>query len=211
MMLGGDMKYVRMLGLATVAAAALMALVGAGTASATEITCGTSTAHGKCVLGQEIHASSIGKTVLDAPFGNIECEMTMAGVVTDAGSATTTARANLTTLDWSNCGGDTFATLATGNLEFHTDPPNGSNTGNGTLTSTGTRVTQVHLGVHCIYETNNTTIGALTGSTNTGGHAVLDISATIPRVGGGGGVFCGSSAPWTGKFTFQTPQGLVIH
>jgi hypothetical protein len=204
------MKYVKMLGLAAVAAAALMAWVGAGTASATEITCGT-THHTRCAVGQTIHADSIGVAVLDAPFGNVECESTVAGPVSDAGSSVTTARGNITTLDWTNCGGDTVHTLASGSLEIHTDPPNGSNTGNGILTSSGARVTVVHLGVHCIFETNNTEIGTVTGSTNTGHHAILHINAIIPRVGGGGGVFCGSSAPWTGTYTVTTPTTLVIH
>ncbi len=204
------MKYIKMLGLAAVAAAALMAWVGVGTASATEITCGT-THHTKCAVGQVIHASSIGKAVLDAPFGNVECESTVAGPVTTAGSSTTTASGNITTLDWSNCGGDTVTTLASGSLEIHTDldinPP--VTDGNGTLTSTGARVTVIHLGVHCIYETNKTTIGTVTGSTNTGGHAVLHIKANVPQVSGG--FLCGASAPWTGTYTVTSPKTLEIH
>ncbi len=202
------MKYIKMLGLAAVAAAALMAWVGAGTASATEITCGATPATtSKCAVGATIHATSIGKAVLDAPFGNVECNSTVAGPVTTAGTSTTTAKGNITTLDWTNCGGDTVTTLASGSLEVHTE--GGSANGNGTLTSTGARVTVIHLGVHCIYETNNTTIGTVTGSSNTKGHAVLDIKANVPQVSGG--FLCGASAPWTGSYTVVTPAALTVH
>ena len=76
--------------------------------------------------------------------------------------------------------------------------------------SNGARVTVVHLGVHCIFETSNTKVGTLTESSETGATATLDISATIPRVGGGGGIFCGSSAPWTGSYIVNTPDTLNV-
>ena len=78
------MKYIKMLGLAAVAAAALMAFVGAGTASATTLTGPGGTA---LSVGTTMHSASEGKAVLDAPFGNVECESTVHGAVTENGGA----------------------------------------------------------------------------------------------------------------------------
>jgi hypothetical protein len=197
-----DMKYIKMLGLAAVAAAALMAFVGAGTASATELTCDGV----KCPIGTTMHAVSEGLVTLDAPFGNVTCNGTVHGVVTKNGEAGKPAEGQLsevpptTGLTWTNCGNDTVHTIKAGTLSI-----NGTNN---EVKSTGARVTVVHLGVHCIFETNNTKIGTVTKE---GTEATLTINATIPRVGGGGGIFCGESAPWTGGYTIKNPHSLVIH
>ncbi|MGN6663156.1 MAG: hypothetical protein ACTHK6_02940 [Solirubrobacterales bacterium] len=196
------MKYVKMLGLAAIAAAALMAFVGVGSASAAAgtLTCGSGT---KCAAGTEINSSSEGKAVLDAPFGNVECESTVAGhTKTEAeGGSAGGSSGPITTLSWSNCGGDTVTTLATGSLSVESG---------GELKSSGSKVTVIHLGVHCIYETSNTKIGTLTGSSTTKSNATLDISATIPRVGGNSGALCGSSAPWTGSYKVTSPNPLDV-
>ncbi|MGN6664074.1 MAG: hypothetical protein ACTHK6_07735 [Solirubrobacterales bacterium] len=204
------MKYVKGPCAAFVAAALLAALVVAGSASATELTCGT-VDHTRCPKNSEIHAVSEGKVVIDTPSGNVECEMTIQALVENAGSSTETATATITVggLVFVNCGGDTVTPLATGILEFHTDTVN--NDGNGMITSIGMRITVIHLGVHCIYETNSTTFGTVTGSTNTHGKATVDMKGTLPRVGGTGGAFCGSSAPLTGSLTITTPQTFVVN
>src|SRR5215469_4683595 len=135
------MKYVKMLGLAAIAAAALTAFVGVGSASATEVTCSVGN---RCPANQEIHAVTEKKAVLDAPFGNIECEGTVRGFLEMPGSASETATGPLdetivggepTGLHWSNCGSDTVQTLKAGTLEVHTTETN--NNHDGTLTSTG--------------------------------------------------------------------------
>jgi hypothetical protein len=196
------MKYVKMLGLAAIAAAALMAFVGAGTASATELTCGSSL----CTKNAAFHSASVGKAVLDAPFGNVECNSTVAGSITEPGTSTTTAEVEITALNWSNCGNDNVVTLNPGKLVFHTFETNKNN--DGTVTSLGAEVTVEHVGTHCIFGTGatGTDIGRATGSANTGSTAKLDISATIPRIGGRSGAFCGSSAPWTGSYSLDTPM-----
>jgi hypothetical protein len=195
------MKYVKMLGLAAIAAAALMAFVGAGSASAAELTCPPGTT---CPVGTTFHAVSgteavPKKAVLDAPFGNIECNSTVHGHVT---SSNPTIAIEITSLIFNNCGSDTVTTLATGTLGI----TNIAGTKDGTVTSTGAKVTVEHIGTHCIFETSSTDIGRLTGTTSTGGTPVFDISATIPRVGGRSGAFCGSSAPWTGSYSIDAPM-----
>jgi len=200
------MKYIKMLGLAAVAAAALMAFVGAGTASATQLT-----GAGGAVLGvgTEIKAENEGKVILDPPFGAIECSVSnVAGSVTNAGSSTTTVSGSIATLTFSSCNA-TVTVLKKGTLEIHTQ--SGSANNNGTLTSSGAEVTVQFLGTHCIFSTNNTDLGTVTGSATTGGNATLDISATIPRTGGSSGAFCGSTAAWTGAYKVTSPATLNIH
>ncbi|MGN6664050.1 MAG: hypothetical protein ACTHK6_07610 [Solirubrobacterales bacterium] len=195
------MKNLKLFVLAVAAATALMAFAGAGSASATFLTCGSGT---QCAEQTAIKATAEGKVVLDAPFGNIECELTVEGT-TENSTGKTTVTAPLSTFTLSNCGGDTVTTLEKGSLLIES-----AGSSNGILRSTGTKVTMTHVGIHCIYETNNTSLGTLTGSSTTGGNATLDISATIPRVGGTGGSFCGTSAPWTGSLKFTTPSSLNI-
>lgn len=200
------MKYLKMLGLAAIAAGALMAFAGAGTASATELTCGT----GLCAQGATFHSVSTLAT-LDAPFGNIECESTVHGHVITPGSATDTAEVEITELLWINCrNNDVVTTIHPGTLVIHTFETSAN--GDGTVTSVGAEVTVEHVGTHCIFGTKTgTDIGRVTGTNHTGGTGVLDISATIPRVGGRSGVFCGSSAPWTGSYSIDTPMTGEVH
>jgi hypothetical protein len=197
------MKYVKMFALAAIVAAALMAFAGAGSASATTLTCeGSVCAAGPVGTGANFHSESNGKAVLDAPFGNVECNSTVQGHVT---SATPTATVAVDELKWTNCGNDNVVTLGTGTLEI----TNIAGTKDGTVTSTGAKVTVEHIGTHCIFETSGTDIGRLTGTTTLGGEertGKFDISATIPRVGGRSGALCGSTAPWTGSYTIDAPM-----
>jgi len=67
-------------------------------------------------------------------------------------------------------------------------------------------------GFHCIFGTGaGTDIGTVTTNTASGGAATLDIGATIPRTGGTSGVFCGSTAQWTGTYKTTVPATLIIH
>lgn len=184
------MKYVKMLGLLAVAAAALMAFVG--TASATV----TSPAGTKYT--GNIHSTSI-NTSLDGSV-KVSClHSTVVGYVED-GKTT----GNISTLHFSECGKDTVSVLANGSLTIAS---------NGTVTSTGAIVTvQLHRSLlgfpvttHCIYETNNTDVGTLVEGTE----PVLNIgSAPIPEVATDGA--CGNDAVWTGSYSVKSPHELVI-
>ncbi len=205
------MKYLKILGLAAIAAAALMAFVGAGTASATTLTC-TEPAGTKvtCPAGTLIHATSEGHAVLDSSvLGNIECESTVQGKTSNAGGTAETVKGNIEALTFEPCTENpVVVVLAKGSLEIHTEGTNANN--NGTLTSTGTEVTIEKFGFHCIFKTSATDLGKVTGSTTTKATATLDISATIPRTGGRSGAFCGASAPWTGSYKIDTPDWLDV-
>lgn len=214
------MKYVKMLGLLAVAAAALMAF--AGTASATELT----NAQGdKLGVGTEIHAESEGATSLTGTI-TITCQKsTVEGEVTNAGGAGITVSGHVSTLTFTECGNHTVTVKNAGSLEIHTefeetgDPKTSHETaaatGNGTLTSTDAEVTVLlHsflLGtVHCIYKTNETDIGTLTGSKNVAGKtATLDInSVSIPRVTTDSA--CGNHSTWEGSYSVTNPDYLDV-
>jgi hypothetical protein len=197
------MKYVKMLGLAALAAA-LMAFVVAGTASATELTNGS----GMVTTGSTIASAAEGTTTLHPPIGDIECSGSeVEGTTSNTGGSTETVSGNISKLTFTGCNAEVVV-IEKGSLEIHTKTASADN--NGTLTSTGAKVTVTFVGFHCIFTTNSTDIGTVTGSATTGGNATLDIEATIPRTGGRSGAFCGSTAQWTGSYSVSNPSPLNI-
>jgi hypothetical protein len=194
------MKYIKMLGLLAVAAAALMAF--AGTASATEITSSTGST-------PTINATNVGQLELHGPVGSVICQKsTVAGTVTSHG-ANKPATGPISTLSFTECN-EHVTVVKNGTLSITGANP----TGNGTLTSSGAEVTVVQTtifgAVHCIYATGNTHIGTVTGASSGTGHAVLNISASIPRVVTSG--LCGSEpAEWTGTYKVNHPTGFQVH
>lgn len=196
------MKYVKMLGLLAIAAAALMAF--AGTASATTLTNGSGVFYPK---GTVIHAEAEGTVTLHPPIGDITCtSSTVQGEVEKPGGAaeSETVSGPIGTLTFGGCNA-AVTVLKPGTLEIHTKEK-GVNNGNGTLTSNGAEVTVVAFGIHCVFTTSNTDIGTVTGSKTK--DATLDIEATIPRTGGS--FLCGSTAQWTGSYTVDKPTPLYI-
>ena len=194
------MKYIKMLGLAAIAAAALMAVVGAGTASATTLTDGSGN-HPTFIAATSTHTNLHNSAI------NVTCTHSVAEGHPSTGGTGLTVEGPLTYLDFTNCGSWTVTVKKAGKLIVH-----GSGGNHGTLTSEGAEVTLSGFGLHCIFTTNTPTdIGTLTGSAVTKGHAVLDIAGTIARTGGNSGAFCGSSAQWTGSYTVTSPSVLNIH
>jgi hypothetical protein len=188
------MKYVKILGLLAVAAAAVMAF--AGTASATTITSPSGTLYtGKIVAEAEGHA------VLDNPIAKIECASKVEGTVASHGSGVT-AKGNISLLTFGSpvgtCTDSWHVTVVSaGSLEIH-----GSGS---TLTSSGATVEATRFGVSCRYQTNNTDIGTVTSGTP----ATLHIAASIPFHSGS--IFCGSGATaWTGSYKVTSPASLFV-
>jgi hypothetical protein len=188
------MKYVKMLGLLAVAAAALMAF--AGTASATILTSPSGTTY-----TGEIKAEA-GTTELHGPFTTVSCKKsTVAGSVESHG-ASTTAGGKISSLTFTECNFP-VTVLKAGSLEIHTSGESAN--GNGTLTSSGAEITIATSIANCIFTTSSTDVGTLTGGTP----ATLAInSAGIPRTGHS--IFCGSKGTWTGSYTVSTPGTLLV-
>jgi hypothetical protein len=194
------MKYVKMFGLAALAAA-LMAFAAVGTASATTL----DDSEGAMTVGESITAAAEGTTELHPPIGSINCKAShVGGKITNAGGAGVNVSGSIEGLSFTECNAKVVV-LANGSLSIAS-----SGGSNGTLFGTGNEVTVEYLGFHCIFKTNNTSLGTLTGSTTTGGAATLDISANIPRTGGRSGAFCGTAAAWTGSYAVSTPNPLNV-
>jgi hypothetical protein len=203
------MKLVKILGLMAVAATALMAF--AATASATTITSPTGTTYTTTI------AATAGATSLDGAFVTVTCnKSTVEGKVESHGKGVT-AGGKISTLDFTECNFPTKVE-ANGSLEIHpirkdisphtTCLETDGDVCQGTLTSSGAKVTiETSLG-SCTFTTSSTSVGTLTTTAKTGGKAVLDIAGTIPRTGGS--FLCGSSGTWTGSYTVNTPSTLWI-
>jgi hypothetical protein len=197
------MKYVKMLGLLAVAAAALMAF--AGSASATEVT----SPHGTRYTGT-IKATSEGPTYFTGSFATVECKGShLEGTITSQGSAIT-ASGPVNLLTFTECNFPTTV-INNGSLIVHTDVPNEK--GNALITSKEfTVVFHTSVGT-CTIATSSTgegtPIGTLTGSTSTGATATVDINS--PKIPVEAGSFlCGSSATWQGSYTINTPDNLNV-
>jgi hypothetical protein len=212
------MRYVKILGLAAVAAAALMAFVGASSASAT-VLCTTKTNEGTCPVGwsanlDTIHAvSETEKPTLTGGFKNVECESSTVSVnEMNEGSATETVKGVVEALTFTNCN-CTVVVVKNGTLEVHWIPPEpGKESTNGTLTSSGATVTvncsTIFGTVHCNYVTENTDLGTLTGSSATGGTATIDVTAEIPREKTS--ELCNEQAIWHAKYLVTSPDYLDV-
>jgi len=202
------MKYLKMLGLAAVAAAALMAFVGAGSASATTLTCtnppGTKVV---CPAGTTIDATAGSSLNLKAGFANITCtESTVHGKTTNTGSSTETVKGHIEGLTFGKCNA-TVTVIEKGTLEIHTDQE-GVTDNNGTLTGSGSVVTVATGGISCTYATNNTDLGTVKGSTSTGGIATMIINAELTK--SAGGFLCANPAHWEGSYEITTPAWLDV-
>lgn len=197
------MKYIKMLGLLALAAAALTAFVG--TASAT-----TATSPKGTVYTGAYKAVAEGATYLHSSFFvTVQCGASVVEGKVEQHGANVTTKGKISSLSFSECT-DEVTVRKAGSLEAHATAVKGTDA-DGTVTSSGVEIA-VHTSVgECIFTTSNTDIGTgtLTSTTTTGGNATLDIkSASIPVTGGS--FFCPSSATWTGSYKVVTPSTLYI-
>jgi hypothetical protein len=205
------MKYVKILGLAAVAAMALMAFVAAGTASAT-VLCSTNTspcpAGQKWPLGTGIEFTvtqnttaswleTAGQSISTCTGGKLK------GEITNAGSATEAVKIKVTEDTWNSC---TFPTvpLELGSLEV-TDI---TGTSNGTIKmSSGFKFTMnTVLFGSCVYGSGTgIELGTLTGGASK--EAGIDVNAVL---GQGTGICC-PSAKWSEHYTLTSPSGTALY
>jgi hypothetical protein len=213
------MKYLKMLALAAVAAGALMAFIGASTASAAVI---CSTTADPCPAGQKwpaethIKFTAIGSLLLKetGASGNTldTCTGgTVAGKLTNAGGAGVTATGPVETLTWSGCSLPTN-TLVKGKLEVKKI----AGTSNGTIVADGefqVTINTVFFG-SCIYGvTSGNSLGDLTegkGQTATEGGepAIFHANAVAERFSGSN-VVCPETSNWTGTYQLTEPVGTT--
>jgi hypothetical protein len=208
-----EMRSLKMLGFAAVAAAALMAFVGASSASATVLCkvegtgattgtiCPSGSAYGaKTAVSAQLVAGTVAK--LETAFKTIECKKsTTSGETSAEEAAEITGPEGTLTFTECNCEIKVLhaGTVSTGWI---------SGTHNGTQKSTGNETTSqcstIFGNVHCIYKTNATDLGTLTG----GNPAKLDANASIPRLATDG--LCAEKAVWHAEYEVTAPKPLFI-
>jgi hypothetical protein len=196
------MKYLKMLGLAAVAAMALMAF-GAGTASATTLFT-NSTKTVSYASGTEISASLTKGTSATLTGPEKETLDTCTGsTVTGKTSATSATQlsGNISALTWSSCSNPTN-TVALGSLSI--EWTSGTS---GTVRGKSTEVTVSGIfGVSCTYGTGTGThLGTITGGTE----PKLNIAA-VGLVKTAGSFVCPSTAGWDAEYTVTTPHALYV-
>ncbi len=199
------MKYLKMLGLAVVAAAALMAFAGAGTASADELC--TVPAEGSdgppnttmCPAGKLIttlHATLIGSAKLESTTGTTldTCTAgTVHGVITSQGTTTSEISGPIESLTWGETGTScTFPTTTITKGSLDGSPAAGGGT---TVKATSSAVTiNTVLFGSCTYGVGT---GVDLGAVANGGNH-LTINAVVSKTAGGGA--CPESARWNATY-----------
>jgi hypothetical protein len=206
------MKYLKMLGLAALAALALTAVIGAGTASATLCsTEGTGTScggsHGKHMTAGD-HIEATGQAELTSGFINVSCHSIITIKIVDATAGT----GQVTSLVFTGCV-DNFGracTAVTTGL-----PWNGSATGtgtNGTLTVSNVAGNftcknpfNTSEDVKCNYAAPSASAAV------TGGHSPSAKATGVKLSKQAGSHFlCSNEATWNGTYTLLTPKSLFI-
>jgi len=204
------MKYLKMLGLAAIATAALAAFAGTDTASAT-VLCSTTVE--PCPAGQKyVEGTRIGFSLASGSslvwINGEEVLETCKGAVlksdiTNAGNATTTVKSKNNTLSFSQCTfNNSFTKL--GGLEIH----NIAGTSNGTVTATeevGWTFNTVFFG-SCIYGWTN---GAVVGTITEGKPATLDFNTTIEKLSGSN-FACPANGNLNGNLVQTEPSSTTL-
>jgi hypothetical protein len=213
------MKRLKILGLAVVAVAAVMAFVGAGTASATFTSlCKEKTTNNGLPIcepnhlypaGTRIHAELEAGTRLNipTPLGVVECKQSTLDVFTEQETEIPLgAIVNALTFGGCEKAGEEveIKTVKKGTLDIEIiDLPEWTH--NGTLTFTGTEITFLFkkIGAHCLYDAGHA--GVLTG----GPMATIDWFGTLVKTGGN--MLCpAGNANWNGFYTVTSPEPLWI-
>jgi hypothetical protein len=191
------MKYVKMLGLAAVAAMALMAFLGASSASAT-VLCKTNTdpcGAGWIYSGPLVTSLQNGTSVLKSTGGSLEDTCTTSEVTGSVSESE--ASGTVTGLTFTGCSKPTSVVNQDGTLTLE---------GN-TLKATGFEVTvEAVSGVSCVYSANTgTTLGTFTG----GNPATTTINAVVNKKSGS--FLCPSDSKWEGTYVVTTPASTTLH
>jgi hypothetical protein len=209
------MKHLKMLALAAVAAGALTAFIGAGTASATVL---CSTTADPCPTGQkwpvntpiDFSIPSGGSAVLVDTLGeelDTCTKSTVKGKITNAGSSTATTTGPVEELLWGSCTFPT-ATVLKGSLEVHKI----SGTSNGTVTADGTfQITIDPIFVEpCVYQV---TAGTPLGELTEGNPAVFHANAVLEKkvyIDDTCSIFMPDTAIWTATYTQTSPSSTTL-
>jgi hypothetical protein len=211
------MKYVKRFVLGAIAAATLMALAGAGTASASmlcsaaESTC---SAANTWPTGTEIDfslinggSSELSETGAEGETLNTCKNSTIETTVTNAGSSTATVTGNITVLTVTGCSWTTQVISGfLGKFEIHVEP-----NGNGTVTlDAETRMTiSIPLFGSCVYGgTAGTDLGTITEGKGTG--SIFHGNAVFRKLSGSS-FTCPETALWKATYALTSPSNTTLY
>jgi hypothetical protein len=195
------MRYLKILGLAVAAVTAMIAIGGAGSASATVFCKENATpcpAEKKWGAGVEFSSSlESAQAVIKAGVVEVRCSTsTMAGTISNAGGESASVIVKLETFSFGNCNCP-VTTLKAGSVSAAWTP----GTMNGGLTTANTELTFNCMG-HCVY--GEGPLGALTG----GAMATIDVEGTMKKISGPG--TCPASAAIEADYTVNAPAPLYV-
>jgi hypothetical protein len=199
------MKYLKILGLAAVTAAALMASGGAGTASAETTLCKTTTE--PCTegygVGTVIKGTSVNSKWTTAFITDSCKKSTFEGKTETA----TTPKGKLTSFTWSECSFPTAAATL-GELQVHHDPLPESGKHNGNVTLLGTVVKIEAFGMICHYfgEVKEGLTLKAGASPVLVANARVTLVNTASHTSGG---FCSPEGAWTAEYPI-TPSPTYV-
>ncbi len=208
------MKYVKMLGLAAVVAAAVMAFVGPASAMAETGTTLCKTNETPCsaanqyttgqVISGHLKTGTIAK--LKAGVATVECnESAVSLEQTSSGGASSSVAGKILSLSFNNSGGAcnckvTVETLGSGNISHN------AGTMNGEITGSGTKV-KIECGTTtCIYA------GAITKNLTALGGAAPEVIANEAELEKqtGSGALCAKVADWHAEYTVTSPTPIYV-
>lgn len=204
------MKHLKILGLCLAAALAVMALVGAGSASATRLCAENVTpcpAGSTYKKGTSIKAQlpSKGVSVMASGFVTIECtSSTMSGKTTsDGGGAGVAVSGEISSVTWKNCTSNLGSCTASALKTPWSASVTGSG-GSGTMTVSNAAGKFTCGGVTCEYEAKSASVSA------TGGNPAMIKASGVSFSKIGGSFLCSSSATWTSEYEVTSPKPLFL-
>lgn len=209
------MKHLKMLGVAAVAAMGLMAFIGAGTASATEL-CSTNTSPctgTKYLSGTSVSAQLKSGTsaVLTSSITTVTCKKsTVTGKTTSSGGKGVAVSGEITGLTFTECTttNGTACTVNSVNKNYSASIV-ATGGGNGTLTvKKGTGAGNPGASVQCGFLINCTFTAAEPALSVTGGNPAIAKANAIPLERSGG--ICPSEAKWDAEYEVTAPKPLFI-
>lgn len=203
------MKYLKMLGLAAAAAAALMASVGSSSASA-GVLCKEKAdpcaAASRVKNGEEFSSQVMATKAafINTGVKNIECaKSTIAGKVTKEGGKGEVPEVALQALQFIECNCKVIVLkVGTFYVSHFVETFNGTPFGTGQEIET--KCSTIFGEVECIYATNNTKLGELQG----GNPAILEVNAKLPFQAGSNPL-C-EEGIWTGKYEVTKPKPVYV-
>jgi hypothetical protein len=205
------MKRMNLLSLAFVAAVALTASMGAGSAAATELCSNATTPCSGTKYGTEtaLISPNTTNTVIQTSLTTVTCTISeVNALTTSAGGSTTTAVTAVgTSLTFSGCtrtGGEPCSVSGImGNASITGGSASGTSKFNYNVTSTTSIHTICGFFINCGFSTSSATLSGQNGF----GYPTIKAEGLVLKREGG---FCPETASWTGAYQISSPSPLYV-